>query len=382
MEGGRVGEAIDADEAALKLNQSADSYLQLGHALKLQGLRERAAQAYEAAHAADVTMSDPVTELQGLGYEPDQVTAYSGDPEFPIDIAFVNDAYDLMLSSPKDFRNEPAGDAGRTIYASLEQMLYRRHLTSDFLGVMDPEFYFYTQKLGTTYTSNQRIKCIVHFCTTGVESCAPLGDRHGFDPAFYEENFQPPFRMSRPDAYRHWLNQGIRGGDAPNQAVWLQDSLGIELRDFVSLAEIDLYKAANPSLSHLTKTTDLVRRLVNGGLIADRFLVRPSAETAPVFGRPRHTRHFGETAYFPSRYWSGCCPACPTITRPCRITRTGNLKRAATCRRPVPTSGSSTRERKTAGHISTSGSPTVALACIPNRWRHCAKRSGDTRNTP
>ena len=51
----------------------ADTHLQLGHALKLQGRIDEAAAAYLRAAALDPVLHHPRDELIGLGWTPQQI---------------------------------------------------------------------------------------------------------------------------------------------------------------------------------------------------------------------------------------------------------------------------------------------------------------------
>ncbi len=271
-ESGHVGQAVTAYQEAARLAPTvADTQLQLGHAFKLQGRTEDAVAAYVRALSLAPGLSDARAELERLGHAPD------GQPLPPPPIAGADEdgAEDAEAeprpspAPPTHWLPPPPGgaDPDRAPPAVLA-LLARHHLLPHILRQFDAEYYTERQGLPNRPGAARLLAAVEHFCTTGLGACAPVNERCWFDAAFYNETYKNDFPMTVADAYRHWLNFGLREGRMPNLTVWIQDVLGLDLR---GIEQVDLARccAASPELAEMPVTLAL-EWLADGGLLDGR----------------------------------------------------------------------------------------------------------------
>jgi glycosyltransferase involved in cell wall biosynthesis len=276
---GKIFDALAAYSTAASLSPKvADTHIQLGHALKLQGRLEEAESAYAHAFALDPSSLPAWQELQAL-----KVRRAEMSLDGRTDHADTDTADERMSSLWPDISAKLSIPSltGKSDYQSLGDLLTRNHLLPSFLGTFDPEYYAYCRKRDRRLLPSSPVECLTHFCETGIFDCTPIAERLVFDAQFYSEVGNIAFPMSTADAYRHWLNFGLTHGIAPNLTVWLHDAEGVDVRDF-SKIDLAYFQAANPTLE-ITKTTDLVVHILNGGLIEEENPIRPTRENAEIF---------------------------------------------------------------------------------------------------
>jgi glycosyltransferase involved in cell wall biosynthesis/Flp pilus assembly protein TadD len=267
-EQGRLRPAENAYRRALALDGTvADTYLQLGHVLKLQRRPTEAVDAYRAAFRFDPGMTAAFDELRGMGADP-------GDVESTVDIEFVNRLYDLDL---KKSRIKPSDDeisaliqsktSSSTAYLNREMLVAANHLSLRLLDIFDEDFYFYCNKISdANLPSPCFAKCLLHFCDMGIDRLLPFNPDYVFDYEFYCDNFL----IGNPcngDAYRHWLRDGIDQGWAPNERVWMRDTLGSVLVDpdvFYSLFNRNLSNKLR-SVRKRSEPDEFVAMIAEGG---------------------------------------------------------------------------------------------------------------------
>ncbi|MBS0559181.1 MAG: glycosyltransferase [Proteobacteria bacterium] len=167
-------------------------------------------------------------------------------------------------------------DAGAR-YLTLAGMLADNGIhAQDFLRHFDDAWYAFRHRAESL---RNRTQCIRHFAETGVARIAPISPRYRFDPAFYGSITPAAAGLAPAAAYRHWLNEGAKRGEAPNASVMLAQ-LGLsDTGGFPAAFDADLYLAANPDLRSACSSRWLaLRHLIEFGL-AER---RPGA---PPVGR-------------------------------------------------------------------------------------------------
>ncbi len=247
-ETGRIDAAVSVYRRSIAIDPSkADTHLQLGHALKLQGRVREAAASYAKALELDPNLTHAAEELSRL---PQHDAAAS---EGAMDVVPLG-----ML----------AGGTGKDPTQRMDDQLARANLLPDFLGHFDAAFYAQQQLIEAEFERTGPVACTIHFLEAGLARCAPISERLWFDPEFYRQTYSSTFPMTDSDAYRHWLNTGLGQGHAPNQTVWLQDVLGIDLQFFDQI-DLDYCRAAAPELASST-AAGILQWLVDGGLLDDR----------------------------------------------------------------------------------------------------------------
>ena len=249
-ETGRIDAALSAYHRSLALDPSnADTHLQLGHALKLQGRMSDAVASYTRALGLDPHLTHAADELDHLSL-----------------MEVINPARAPGSTLPDP--SAPIGGTEKDPQQEIDDRLARANLLPEFLSHFDTAYYAQQQGLETGSAHAGRMACLAHFLHTGLTHCAPISDRLWFDPAFYRQTYNSTFPMTDSDAYRHWLNTGLGHGDAPNETVWLQDVLGIDLQSFDQV-DLDYCRAAVPELE-TASATEILQWLVEGGLLDER----------------------------------------------------------------------------------------------------------------
>lgn len=247
-EAGRIDAALNAYRRSITIESSnADTYLQLGHAFKLQGRTLEAMASYAKALALDPDLKHAADELSQL------TQAKAADPACAAGMA--------LYRVPIDGADEHSAQW-------MDDRLARANLLPDFLPHFDAAYYAQQQDIEAEFGRTGPIACVTHFFETGLAACAPISERLWFDSAFYRQTYNIAFPMTDTDAYRHWLNTGLSQGHAPNEMVWLQDVLGINLQSFDQI-DLDYCRAAAPELWSSTNT-EILQWLVEGGVLDDR----------------------------------------------------------------------------------------------------------------
>jgi glycosyltransferase involved in cell wall biosynthesis len=185
--------------------------------MRLQGDRERAIAAYEAAHRLDPATPHGRLELADLRRgHPDAVPAGLHLAPMPPSVA---------------------SDAGED--AAHAAALRAARLSDAFLPLFDPFFYHQANPVvRTAVRQPDRIACLQHFGAAGVDLVLPFAAGLEFDPEFYRESYLHHLAFTPANAYRHWLNTGLGQGAAPNRKAWVRTQLGgrVDSLDGIDLA--------------------------------------------------------------------------------------------------------------------------------------------------
>ena len=231
-EQGFLPAAETAYRRALALNDgAADTHLQLGHVLKLQGRVDPAKTAYRNAYERDPASPHARAELAALSVD------------LPIDVsgADLNRRHlDSRVGEPsprdkleftRDQRFIAAVTHQGSAYVSVAHLLDSHGLEADFLPLFDPAWYFHTNVTVRSVLRNSDLNaCLVHFCQVGFAAVLAFNERYAFDAEFYRATYLDGMPFSAANAYRHWLNSGIRLGRAPNRQAWIISIFGQNLR--------------------------------------------------------------------------------------------------------------------------------------------------------
>ena len=272
---------------ALALDGSvADTYLQLGHALKLQGRRDAAAAAYRDAHLRDPDSPHSRAELVALHAEiPDAATiaAFRSLPASDGGPAASRPAAARGFVPNRRFvaaiRGEAAAKRGGA-HASVAHLLKAHGLEGDFQALFDPSFYFYANAAARDALGAPDLDaCLAHFCQFGVDAVLPFAEHCAFDAAFYTATYLGKLPFTPANAYRHWLNLGLRQNWAPNRQAWIKAAFGEELP---GIDELDLALCAailNPATVAQGWTAQF-EHFVNGGAADPRAPLRVDDRTA------------------------------------------------------------------------------------------------------
>jgi O-antigen biosynthesis protein len=130
----KLAEAELAYRRALALDpRVADTYLQLGHVLKLQGKIEEARAAYLRAFALDPSMSNSIRELGGLGWS----ETYLAELRRLV----VADAHATTVGTPAAFSQGPAQTGKSEPFASYERDLEDDNRLIRESGLFDEAYY-------------------------------------------------------------------------------------------------------------------------------------------------------------------------------------------------------------------------------------------------
>lgn len=284
-EQGYLRRAEDAYRRAAALDEAlADIHLQLGHVLKLQGETGQAIAAYRAAHRRDPETQHGRAELSAL-----QADAPDDTGVTDAHLASRVRAGDVRSYIPDRQFQQALRDAtvptGATVTwsscVSLGHLLGVQDLRSEFLELFDP--YFYHNANATVRTAIRapcRAACLVHFCELGPEAVLPFSDADGFDPDFYLGAYVGGMPFTPGNAYRHWLNVGLRSQAAPNRRRWVASILGDDVQNLGSI-DLHLFAAASDPQAEGERWTTLAERFIaNAG--GSRWMPQPKEANADV----------------------------------------------------------------------------------------------------
>jgi glycosyltransferase involved in cell wall biosynthesis/tetratricopeptide (TPR) repeat protein len=236
-EQGSLRQAEEAYRQALALDDNvADTHLQLGHVLKVQGRSTEAISSYQTAYQLDPNFIDAFNELRELGLARPK-------SEATIDIEFVYELYGLRVDKSwvRLYGNSALAALEskiphRPLYLNAEMLLDENSISPRLLDVFDEEFYFYFNKIQHDHrTTPVRAKCLLHFCEIGIDRFLQFNESYAFDREFYSSNFLVGTRLQGHEAYRHWLRHGLDQGWAPNERLWLRNTLNVDVANLDEL---------------------------------------------------------------------------------------------------------------------------------------------------
>ncbi|TQL17602.1 glycosyltransferase involved in cell wall biosynthesis [Zymomonas mobilis] len=282
-ESGFIKKAVEAYEYAESLNQTYDVYLQLGHGLKLLGLNERAAISYARAKEISPENSEAKAEFRQLGYENIAKVAISDTKK---DSFFRKNIYNEEYYSffgPKIKENLEKYD-----YENIEDLLFKNHLSSEFLSYFDSKFYFYLNNMGEVYQDDLRYLCILHFIINGIDNISPLNSEMEFDPSFYEQNYDYKYNINASDLYRYWLNYGIKNNHAPNATAGLIYDNNIYCKEFLSKFDYNFYKEARGSVLPKDNKFQIINDFLGGGFLNCESIISPDYYNSRIFKATAH----------------------------------------------------------------------------------------------
>lgn len=284
-EQGYLRRAEQAYQRAAALNNTlADTHLQLGHVLRLQGETGRAIAAYRAAHLRNPGTQHGRAELSAL-------QADAPDDAGITDAHLVGrvQADDAGSHTPDRQFQQAIRDAAipteptRTwsSYVSLDHVLGAHDLRSEFLEPFDPYFYYNANAaVRAVIRMPSRAACLVHFCEIGLEAVLPFSDTDAFDPDFYLGTYVGGMPFTPGNAYRHWLNVGLRRRAAPNRRRWVASILGDDVQDLDGI-DLHLFAAASGPPAEGERWTTLAERFV-ANVAGSRWMPQPTDANADV----------------------------------------------------------------------------------------------------
>lgn len=275
--------AEEAYRRSLALDDAvADTHLQLGHVLKLQGSRYDAAEAYLEAYQLDPKSPFAAAELQtlwpGLADSASKVEEFDVDPRF-VEAVYGSSARGQDRLNPSSGRR---GEAPSLRYRNCAHLLSWHWLTYDLVEIFDFLYYFHVNSLvARDLKTPNRYRCLVHFCEVGIGQLLPCNETYRFDPDFYVDTYLDGTAVSPRAAYRQWLNAGYRAGWHPNRQNWIKSVLDI---DPTSLEKIDLplYLTSSDSEKR-AKWTDLFMRFIDDGMVHLQSHLPVTEQTADLF---------------------------------------------------------------------------------------------------